>query len=1023
MTRQTTLLGTVLRGLRARALLSAGSVLLTALAIGSAVLGPIFQEAVTNSYLVTRLDEAPNNLTGLTWRFRPDDALEGQPDEAARRAVAAVRRDETGPFATPTTTLETERVPALGGIAMLLASDEGDGACAHLDIEGACPERPGEVLMLAGDLEDTGHAIGDRIALADPIGRVTVVGSYRVPATEGDYWFDLSRFASKPRQTNIRTGVTTPYTPAPFVTVSGSFDDLPTSAWSVRVDRLLATPPDLDLTDLAAARRAAGALEGPAEAVAGGRLRGESINDIDSIAREARDQQRTARDSIAPAVVSLVLVALALLLRLLMAAADLRLPELALASLRGLPRRRMWALGLSEPLALLLLAIPAGGVIGVGLALGLVHWWLVPGLPLPVPWTAALSGLLVAVAALGVAVLAVGLVLRVSLSEQLTGVRRPEQVSRTSMIVQLVLVAAAFAVLASKLSVRRPGDPDVTDLVLPVLLAVVAGVAATRVTGSAAAWWTRRRRTSRSLAGFVAARAISRRREGTLVILPVTAAIAICVFGAGVFTSAGQWRESVAATAAPAPVVWTSPLPMNGTVALTHRLDPDGRWLMAASRLNTLGPTFTVADTPRLSRVASWQDQWTPGTTAAEIASALALNAEVPTLTGRRVGLTVDNGTEGGQDLYVRLRLVVEGEDAHFVFLGPFGPGESNAAAAAPYCRGGCAVEAMTIGGPAALPMVVKGPVRIGGLVADGKPVAGGIDGAGWGRAPDSSAAGAVTSVDTEGDDLVLDLDSRGARVIAQLSSGALPAALPVVKGVDAETGPRKGSFTSTSANEFAVDPVIASQSVPFLGPNGLLVDFGMLTTDRTVYEQRSAVYVLARADTPVAVTEGLQDRGASITTTLAGVQRTLDQGAYALALRLYAVVAALVLLMALAGLFVSTAVQLPARRRDAASLRVVGVPRRSVMSAVVRELAVVLGGTAVAGLAADTLAQYVVLRTVRLGYVEDLTTPALIAAVDWQRLAFLAALTALVFGTVAVASAALTVRGARGATLRESAR
>jgi ABC-type antimicrobial peptide transport system permease subunit len=210
---------------------------------------------------------------------------------------------------------------------------------------------------------------------------------------------------------------------------------------------------------------------------------------------------------------------------------------------------------------------------------------------------------------------------------------------------------------------------------------------------------------------------------------------------------------------------------------------------------------------------------------------------------------------------------------------------------------------------------------------------------------------------------------------------------------------------------------------VPFLGPEGLLIDYRMLTTDRSVYEQESTVYVLARDDTPLAVTQGLQDRGASVTTTLAGVQKTLDQGAYALALRLYAVVAALVLLMALAGLFVSTAVQLPARRRDAASLRVVGVPRRSVMSAVVRELAVVLGGTAVAGLAAGTLAQYVVLRTVTLGYVEDLTTPALIAAVDWQRLVILAALAAFVFGTVALASAALTVRGARGATLRENAR
>jgi len=84
-----TLLATVVRGLRARALLSAGSVLLTALAIGSAVLGPIFQVAVTNSYLVTRLDEAPNELTGLSWRFQPGSQLDRDVDQAVRRAGEA----------------------------------------------------------------------------------------------------------------------------------------------------------------------------------------------------------------------------------------------------------------------------------------------------------------------------------------------------------------------------------------------------------------------------------------------------------------------------------------------------------------------------------------------------------------------------------------------------------------------------------------------------------------------------------------------------------------------------------------------------------------------------------------------------------------------------------------------------------------------------------------------------------------------------------------------------------------------
>jgi hypothetical protein len=148
-----------------------------------------------------------------------------------------------------------------------------------------------------------------------------------------------------------------------------------------------------------------------------------------------------------------------------------------------------------------------------------------------------------------------------------------------------------------------------------------------------------------------------------------------------------------------------------------------------------------------------------------------------------------------------------------------------------------------------------------------------------------------------------------------------------------------------------------------------------------------------------------------------------LDQSAYALALRLYGVVAALVLLMALAGLFVSAAVQLPARRRDAAALRVVGVPRTAVMVAVVRELAVVLGSAALAGILAGSLAQWVVLRTITLGYADDATTPALVAAISPLRLVVLALLAAAVFGAVALVSASMTVRGARGATLRESAR
>jgi hypothetical protein len=162
---------------------------------------------------------------------------------------------------------------------------------------------------------------------------------------------------------------------------------------------------------------------------------------------------------------------------------------------------------------------------GVLLSRGLISAWLVPGLPMPWPSLLIVTVGAVLLAAFAVSVAAVGTVLSGSLSAQLTGVRRPAATKRYAVIAELVLVAIAVAVLASKLSVKEPGDPDVTDMILPIVLAAVAGLGMTRLVSLLARW--RSRRAGRTLAGFVATRALGRRAEGTLVILPLTAAIAV----------------------------------------------------------------------------------------------------------------------------------------------------------------------------------------------------------------------------------------------------------------------------------------------------------------------------------------------------------------------------------------------------------------------------------------------------------------------------------------------------------------
>ncbi|MCK5929581.1 MAG: hypothetical protein KAG80_15400, partial [Nocardioides sp.] len=180
------LLSTVLRGLRSRLLLSIGSVVLTALAVGSAVLGPAFQSAVTGSFLVSRLAEAPNNLTGLSWVWTPDGGaasdLDGVLDDA--RAAAREATEEGGDgaalYVEPQVFVRTQQTEGLGGLARL---GWAPGYCDHLVVEGRCPEAADEVLLLALDSTITGLSIGDTSPVAG-IGTVEVVGTYSAPGPE-----------------------------------------------------------------------------------------------------------------------------------------------------------------------------------------------------------------------------------------------------------------------------------------------------------------------------------------------------------------------------------------------------------------------------------------------------------------------------------------------------------------------------------------------------------------------------------------------------------------------------------------------------------------------------------------------------------------------------------------------------------------------------------------------------------------------------------------------------------------------
>ncbi len=181
----------------------------------------------------------------------------------ATGSASAVDR-ECGPFAAARPQLQTKRFAALKGEARLVARED---ACAHLEVEGRCPSGPDEFLMLVGDLDFAGLEIGDRVDLG-VVGSKTVVGSYRLPEGEADFWFDPQRLTSVPRTFDEFSGAVTPYMPAPLITTPEAFDPLAPSRWQVLVDRRLDVPPDTTSADLRAAMAAADRLEDPSRPMA-----------------------------------------------------------------------------------------------------------------------------------------------------------------------------------------------------------------------------------------------------------------------------------------------------------------------------------------------------------------------------------------------------------------------------------------------------------------------------------------------------------------------------------------------------------------------------------------------------------------------------------------------------------------------------------------------------------------------------------------------------------------------------------
>jgi hypothetical protein len=336
VTRFRWLLATSLRGLRARWVLSLGSLLLTVIAIASAVVGPSYQQTAANSFVIAQLRAQPSINTGLTYDYKP--AANEDVDAAIASALDATTR-ESGRGYLPGHPIVWQQLPQAdlkngSGAPSVPRLVSVPGACDHVHLVGRCPTNPDEIAMLRVDADNNGLKVGDTFNPYDARTPFRVVGIYTASDSAADdaFWGGSGRLQST---TGALLPRVVPAHPGPWITTQAGIELRPQS-WFVTVDQRLATPPDMtaqDLEAVAARVKAINNADEHGELLSGLSL--EAGNTLPDTAAQLINRRGVTRSTVQPAVLSLILVALVLLSRLLAASMTLRRGELALASLRG----------------------------------------------------------------------------------------------------------------------------------------------------------------------------------------------------------------------------------------------------------------------------------------------------------------------------------------------------------------------------------------------------------------------------------------------------------------------------------------------------------------------------------------------------------------------------------------------------------------------------------------------------------------------------------------------------------------
>jgi putative ABC transport system permease protein len=1049
----------LLRGLRQRAGVSVGILLVATVAAAAATLGPAYDAAARTSILQDNLhDQVPVARTVLATN---GGSVAGLADGLASQ-VNALLATQLGGAAT----VRRLFLPPVEAVLAQVSTRTGAAGayqspmtwrthfCGHLTITvGTCPTAPGQILVSQSYARAAGVKPGATIPTTSGYGRLDVTGEYAVPSagevTSDPYWQSAQCddfLVEDPCPTaGGGSGGSGPSWDALFAS-EATFSGAPASEQgdATLLDTLNSA--NVRASDINALTSAVNELN------ADPTLESDNISVTSSIPQLTGQVTSEWQTLDVPVfLISLQLLLLAWLLLFLIAtdASEARAVEVALAKLRGYGRARIVAFGISEPAILLLTAFPVGALLGWAATAGLTRFLLRPGTPATLPWLAIAAA---AVSTLG------GFVAILIAARRTTTRPVIEQWQRTARdagrrgwLLDGVLLTCAVAGLAEliiggNVSSTRSGS---LGLLVPGLLGLAVAVVASRAlpAGCALAFALTRRRGGTGL--FLAVRHIARRPGGTRTTIVLTASFALATFAIAAYAVQSRNIDRVAAAqTGAAGVMVVTPPEGRDLATIVDKIDPGGTQAATVDRYAGApanGSNLLAVDPARWARVAQWMPGFFIGDPL-KLAQELQPTAAAPVIlpAGSTAARLTISGLHGAPSAVTLTLWMVElgspsgGQTP--VSLGPLRNGTLSVAVSDCPCEitmvsidtnavfSSSYVGGLTLSGLSALMpnrqwQMVEGATTPGNGWSAGAEYASGCGGTTGQVSASAAGPGATASGGTGAGSLDWSFNWSGPCSPALIQTDT-PVPLPalVATGLTSGTGGGNISTLGLDGQNLVVRPVAVAAAVPGAPAVGIVVD-------RT-YAQRAAFFTMSGlTDEEVWTAPGAEPSikaklvAAGVTidsvTTTADARTVLSREGPALASVLF-LAAALAAALLAGGAAVLALYQAGRRRRlEYAALLAGRVPRGSLRSSVLIEQTVVLGFGIVTGVAAGAASAALVLRNVP-EFATPPVSPPLIYSLPLLDVGGPLLACAVVLAVAATLAALAVIRAARPDLLRQ---